>query len=430
MPKISRRVTLRIYPTAKQAARLESVSERHRILYNAALEHRITAYRRAGVTITKGEQEKQVTLIRAEDPDYGALNAQSLQVTLDRLHKAFKGFFGRVKRGEKAGFPRFKSRSRWKGFGFKSHGDGWKLFAGEFEEGGKQKRSGRIRITGVGLVRVRGRARLPGRPKTCDLTKQNGKWYASVVLECEPHREHGEGACAFDWGIDTFLTIATDTGRLIEVDNPRHDRSAEKKTTELRRTLARKKRGSKSRAKAKAELVRHLEKVANRRHDFLHKQSTRLVGQFGIVATENLEVAKMTRSAKGTVQEPGTNVKQKAGLNRSILDGAPATFVSMVSSKAEEAGAKYIEAKTRELAPTQRCHACWKKPSQRKQLSDRVHSCEHCGATCGRDENAALVLMRWVREELDVAGPAGDRAGAGEAAREGGQTAETPGRAA
>jgi putative transposase len=102
----------------------------------------------------------------------------------------------------------------------------------------------------------------------------------------------------------------------------------------------------------------------------------------------------------------------------------------MVRSKAEEAGAKDMEPKTRELAPTQRCHACWELPSQRKELSDRVHSCEHCGATCGRDENAALVLMRWVREELDVAGPAGDRAGAGEAARESGQTAETPGRAA
>lgn len=335
-----------MYPTAKQAARLESVSERHRVLYNAALEHRISAYRRAGVSITKGEQ---------------------------------------------------------------------------------QKRSGRIRITGVGLVGVRGRGRLPGTPKTCDLTKQSGKWYASVVLECEPDREHGEGACAFDWGIDTFLTIATDTGRRIDVENPRHDRSAEEKTTRLRQVLARKRRGSTSRKKAKAELARHLEKVANRRHDFLHKESTRLVARFGIIATEALEVAKMTRSAKGTVAEPGTNVKQKAGLNRSILDGAPATFVSMVRSKAEEAGANYVEAKTRELAPTQRCHGCWKKPSRRKELSERRHRCEHCGATCGRDENAALVLLRWLREELDVAGPAGDRAGVGEAAREGSRAAEPRG---
>ncbi len=92
-----------------------------------------------------------------------------------------------------------------------------------------------------------------------------------------------------------------------------------------------------------------------------------------------------------------------------------------------QAGAKYMEAKTRELAPTQRCHACWELPSQRKELSDREHGCEHCGATCGRDENASRVLMRWLWEELDVAGPAGDRAGVGKAAREGGRTAEPRG---
>lgn len=430
MPKIDRRVTFRMYLTPAQEAKLEEMSELHRLLYNAALEHRITAYRKAGVSITKGEQERQVTQIRAGDPDYQALNAQSLQVTLDRLHKAFQGFFGRVKRGEKAGFPRFKSRSRWKGFGFKSHGDGWKLFAGEFDERGFQQRSGHIRISGVGLVRIRGRGRSPGRPKTCDLTKKNGKWYASVVMEREADREHGSGAVSFDWGIDTFLTLFTDQGGVAEVANPRHDRSAEEKTTRLRQALARKTRGSKARAKAKAELLRHLEKVANRRRDFLHKVSTWLVATFGLIVTEDLAVANMARSATGTVEEPGRNVKQKAGLNRSILDGAPATFVSMVRAKAEEAAANFMEAKTTELAPTQRCHACWKLPSEKKGLSDRVHDCEHCGATCGRDENASRVLMRWFREELDDAGPAGDRAGVGDAAREGGRTAETTARAA
>lgn len=430
MPKIDRRVTFRMYPTRTQEAKLDEMSELHRLLYNAALEHRITAYRKAGVSITKGEQERQVTQIRKEHPEYGALNAQSLQVTLKRLDTAYQGFFRRVKNGQKAGFPRFKSRSRWKGFGFKSHGDGWKLFAGEFDERDLQQRSGHIRITGVGLVRIRGRGRRPGTPKTCDLTKTNGKWYGSVVMEREVDRVHGSGAVSFDWGINTFLTLCTDQGGIAEVANPRHDRSAEEKTTRLRRVLARKTRGSKAWQEAKAELLRHLEKMASRRRDFLHKVSQWLVASFGLIVTEDLAVANMTRSAKGTVEEPGRNVKQKAGLNRSILDGAPATFVSMVRAKAEEATANFMEAKTTELAPTQRCHACWKLPSEKKGLSDREHDCEHCGATCGRDENASRVLMRWFREELDDAGPAGDRAGVGDAAREGGRIAETPPRAA
>ncbi len=85
MPKISRRATFRIYPTPKQAVRLESIRERHRVLYDAALEHWIGAYRRAGISVTKGEPEKGVTQVRAEDPDHAALHSQSLQVTLNRL---------------------------------------------------------------------------------------------------------------------------------------------------------------------------------------------------------------------------------------------------------------------------------------------------------------------------------------------------------
>ena len=127
---------------AEGLASWSRVRERHRQLYNAALEHRITAYRRAGISIRKGDQEKEVTEIRALHPEYGALNAQSLQVTLDRLDKAIKAFFRRVRSVQAPGFPRFKSRDRFSGFSFKSHGDGWKLFAGEWAEGGKQKRSG------------------------------------------------------------------------------------------------------------------------------------------------------------------------------------------------------------------------------------------------------------------------------------------------
>ncbi len=417
-------------PTRAQEAKLENISRLHRLLYNAALEHRITAYRRGGVTVTKGEQEREVTEIRAEDPEYAALNARSLQVTLKRLDLAYQGFFRRVQAGKPAGFPRFKSQNRWKGFGFKTHGDGWRLFAGEFDQNGKQARGGRIRISGVGQVRIRGRNRLPGKPKTAEITKKNGKWYASVVLECEANRTCGTGAAAFDWGIDTFLTLTTDRGEVVEVANPRHDRSAEEKTTRLRQALARKERRSRSRERAKAELVRHLEKVANRRRDFLHKVSTWLVSQFALIVTEELAVGNMTRSAKGTVEEPGTNVKQKAGLNRSILDGSPATFVSMVRAKAEEAAANFMEAKTEDLAPTQRCHACWMRPRNKKGLSERVHQCEHCGTTCGRDENASRVLMRWLRTQLEGSIPAGDRAGVGDVAREGGATPETSARAA
>lgn len=117
----------------------------------------------------------------------------------------------------------------------------------------------------------------------------------------------------------------------------------------------------------------------------------------------------MTRSARGTMESPGRNVAQKAGLNRSILDTAPARFHAMLRTKAEEAGSEVVEAPTRTLRPTQRCHACWQLPERRKTLSERTHACG-CGTTCDRDENAARVLLRWMQEQDGARDGPADRA--------------------
>ncbi|MBU2792604.1 hypothetical protein HAQ01_04080, partial [Acidithiobacillus thiooxidans] len=76
-----------------------------------------------------------------------------------------------------------------------------------------------------------------------------------------------------------------------------------------------------------------------------------------------------------------------------------ATFLAMTRTKAEEAGSWYEEAPTRQIKPTQRCHGCWKLPGKKKTLSDRIHQCD-CGICCGRDENAAKVLLRWLEASL------------------------------
>ena len=87
-------------------------------------------------------------------------------------------------------------------------------------------------------------------------------------------------------------------------------------------------------------------------------------------------------------------------LNREIHAASPAAFLQMVRTKAEEAGSWYEEAPTQEIKPTQRCHAYWQLPDEKKRLSDRQHQCPHCGAACGRDENAARVLLRWLETRL------------------------------
>jgi putative transposase len=139
-------------------------------------------------------------------------------------------------------------------------------------------------------------------------------------------------------------------------------------------------------------LARRFAKLAARRKDFLHKVTARLAARHPLIVTEDLTVKNMTATARGTAQEPGRNVAQKAGLNRQVLDTAPSTFLNMLRYKAEEAGSEFILADTRRLKPSQRCPDC--DAVRKKTLDLRRHDCA-CGCHLGRDEAAALVLLRW-----------------------------------
>ena len=394
---LNRKITYRLYPNVEQEARLRETLGLHQRLYNAALEERIRVYRETGKNLSFAGQCKALTQWRKNSAGLRSVNAQSEQVTLKRLDLAFKHFFRRVKNGEKPGFPRFKSLHRFSGWGYKTHGDGWKLHPGE------NGRHGKLYVQGIGLVPIRGRARTAGMPVTCEILHKAGKWYASVTLEIETiRRACGTERGAFDWGLTEFLTIATPQG-IETVSNPRHLKNQLAELKRLGQSVSRKIRMAQKLSgrekgvavsanlrKAIQHVARLHAKVARQRKDFLHQRSAELVKRFGAIATEALAVKDMVHSGGA----------HKKGLNREIHAAAPAAFLQMIRTKAEEAGAWYEEAPTREIKPTQRCHACWKLPDGKKKLSDREHHCPHCGATCGRDENAALVLLRWLEERL------------------------------
>ncbi len=382
MGSVKRRVTYRLYPSKGQAAKLAEMLRAHQRLWNGALEQRIAAWRQHRVSIGYVEQCRQLTELREDDPVYGALNAQSSQVTLKRLDLAMQAFFRRVERGDDPGFPRFKALARFRGWGYKTHGDGWKLLPGE------RMRHGRLRLSGVGVIPMRGQARTPGEPATLDIRHRRDTWYASVVVECVPVRERGTEENGLDWGVESVATLHT--GERIE--NPRFLVKAEAKLTACQREVAKKRKGSNNQRKAVARLAAAHEKVSNQRADFLHQESARLVARSSLIATEELAVRKMTASARGTVETPGRNVRQKAGLNRSILDGAPSAFLAMLRVKAEEAGCEYVEIPTRTVKPSQTCPACGS--IRKKALSERVHSCE-CGCRMPRDQASALVCLRY-----------------------------------
>ncbi len=317
-----RKITYRMYPGTSQSEKLDELLGLHQRLYNTALEERILAYKDAGQSLGFAAQCKELTAWRKASEALATVNAQSLQVTLKRLDLAYAAFFRRVKAGQNPGFPRFKSVDRFSGWGYKTHGDGWRLHAGD------KMKHGHVRLSGVGMVKLRGQARAPGEVKIAEVQHKSGKWYLSVTVECDPQRTGGTDAMGMD---------------------------------------------------------------------FLHKTSAILVKKYGLIATEQLNVKNMT--AHGG--------QHKKGLNRSILDTAPSTFLNLLKTKAEEAGSLWVEVPTRQVKPSQTCHRCgiqWKKP-----LSERKHICT-CGANCSRDENAARVMLNWAlygnaaRQELSEVG--------------------------
>ena len=376
----------------------------HQRLYNTALEQRIVAWHVARKGVGFAEQCRDVTELRAAFPEYENLPCHSSQVTLKRLDLAFQAFFRRIKAGEdEPGFPRFKSFDRFSGWGYSSHGDGFK-----FKSGDGLGRS-TVRLSGIGQIKLRGRARTAGEVKTCEIQRKAGRWYASFSIACEPKRTGGTKAMGFDWGVTTFATISREDGEFENIENPRfftqHEASVTRASRYLDDCTVKDAIGrplntkDPKRIKAKQAYGRAKAREANARKDFLHKTSAKIVADNALIATEKLQVSNMVRSAKGTVEKPGKNVPQKAGLNREILATAPATFLSMMRYKAEEAGSLFIETPTKTLKPSQRCSDCGRLPDKKKTLSDRQHVCE-CGCVLTRDQNGARNNLVWALNYL------------------------------
>lgn len=383
-----RKATFKLYPNAREAERLTAWVRLHCELYNAALQERIEAYRKAGKSISYYDQQNVLPEIKAARPELVELGSHALQQTLRHLDLAFQAFFRRVKAGQTPGFPRFKSSARFSGFCYPDPA-GWKLMQ-------CGKRGGTLRL-GSGKdamsIRLRGQHRFGAEAKPNDLTiiRKNGEWFASVTLRVP------EAACArertdhqhrgVDFGINDWATF--DNGETIA--NPRWTRNELPRLADLQRQRAKKRKGSVRYKRLSRQAAKLHERLGNLRREFLHQATTRLVTTCAVIATEELQTKNMSRSAKGTLEKPGRMVKQKAGLNREILSAGLGMAHQMLAYKAVEAGTRLHMSNTRQLKPSQRCSGCWEIVP--KTLAQRVHVCPHCGHTMQRDQNSALVVL-------------------------------------
>lgn len=405
-PARQRKVTYRLYPTELQIQALQALLRSHQQLYNAALEERISAWQKSRKSISYVDQCKSLTEIRESMPEWRAANCSSQQMTLRRLDKAFAAFFRRVKTGENPGFPRFKSLSRFPGISFKSHGDGWSF------KPGKDWNHGTLRLSGVGLIVCRGKARESGVIAASDLCLRQGKWSLSltVVPEAVVRSRVGHAAAAFDWGLENLLSGIDDQGRTLIFTNPRLYRANKKKLKALQEALSYKRYGSARWAKALKHISDTLAKMGRIRSNFLHQLTCRIARDYALVAMEELNAKMMTVSTKGAIGVAPFQAIQKSGLNREILDTAPARLMQLLSYKVTDTGGVWLIAPTRILKPSQTCPQCGN--VKKKTLSERLHHCNACGYLAPRDIASAQVVLNWaIRKHTASANPSGTGGG-------------------
>ncbi|MGD9891835.1 MAG: RNA-guided endonuclease InsQ/TnpB family protein [Dehalococcoidia bacterium] len=352
----------RLYPTRAQADALTAMLETHRRLYNAALEHRRTAYRVAHVSITYGQQSAELKDIRREDPFLVRTNFSSCQATLRRLDRAFQAFFRRFTAGETPGFPRFKAARRFKTVEYPSIGDGCAFAAGERC----------VYFQHVGRVKVKLHRPLEGTPKTLSFSRKADGWYLLISCDLgdpvvEPSTNPPIG---LDLGLISFL--ATSDGAMIAAPKPYQ--AAQAKLRRAQRHLARCRRGSNRRKKAVQRVAKQHQHVANVRKDFHHKAARQLVNQYGLIVTEALSVRGIARSR----------------LAKATHDAGWTQFLSILTHKAASAGVPVVAVDPRNTS--QACSDCGSLVS--KDLSVRLHVCLHCGFTADRDVNAAKNILR------------------------------------
>lgn len=347
----------RLYPTRQQQHAMVQMLETHRHLYNRALAERRDGWEQDQRIVRYVDQSAQLKIARTANPYLAQTNFASCQATLRRLDKTFQAFFRRVQRGEKAGYPRFKGPDRFDTVEFPAYGDGCKI-------DGK-----RVYFQHIGKVRIVLHRPSEGTIKTLSFTRRADAWYllVSCDLGAPAPQPHSGPIVGIDVGLTHFATFSTGE----QIANPRFFRQDEQTLARAQRRLSTYAKGTPERGYHKHIVRRIYARVANRRQDFAHKLSRRLVSEFGVIVFEDLSIRRMLKHHC---------------LAKSIADAAWNQLVRYTQYKVEETGAVCILIDPR--GTSQRCSAC--SAVVQKDLSIRIHQCPSCGLEIDRDLNAAL----------------------------------------
>ncbi len=314
-----------------------------------------------GKSISLYDTNKLLTEWKAAKPVLSNVHSQVLQNVQERVDLAYQAFFRRVKAGDKeVGFPRFKGKGRYDSFTFKQSG---------FKLDGD-----RLTLSKIGEIRIKLHRPICAAVKTLTIQRDAvGNWYACFSCECEPAPlEPTFKVVGVDLGLTTFAYMSDGT----KIARQRWMKQDAADIARLQRKKERFVKGSPERRKVVHALCHAYERAANRRRNFAHQESRKLVNEYQFIAFEKLDIQDM--------QSNGNKV-----ISRGIADVAWGQFVQFTAYKAEGAGRGVALVNPR--GTTQMCSGCHALVP--KDLSVRIHDCPHCGLRLNRDHNAALNIL-------------------------------------
>jgi putative transposase len=358
----------RLQPTPAQEAALAEHCTHARFVWNLAVEQH--AHWKPGRKSAPGfaEQCRQLTQARAEFEWLRAGSVIVQQQALKDFAQATANYFGGTHRK-----PTWRKRGQ---------GEGFRIVAVKPDDVRRVSRNvGELRIPKVGRVRLRWSRAVPEGVKSYRITRDRaGRWHVAFAVIPDPIPAPGNGDSV---GVDRGVAVsaALSTGEMLNA--PSLSNAEARRLRRLQRKLARARRGSNRRARVKAAIAKLKARETDRRKDWIEKTSTNLARRFDVIAVEDLNLRAMTGSARGTIDNPGRNVRQKAGLNRGILANGWGALVERLEHKAPGRVVKVNPAYT-----SQRCSACGITDREARE-SQAAFWCRSCGYAANADVNAA-----------------------------------------